>query len=69
MSLRISQKITLITLALIAIAAAPSVLGTSTYMSDNIGSTTNTGFTFVTNNTQKMVLDANGNLGIGIASP
>lgn len=37
--------------------------------SDYVGSTSNTGFVFVTNNIQQMVLDTNGNLGLGIGNP
>ena len=59
----------LLLISLFSFANVPLIFGASTYLSDSIGSTSNTGFVFVTNNTQKMVLDTSGNLGIGIASP
>jgi hypothetical protein len=53
-------------ISLFSFAIVPHIFGASTYLSDSIGSTSNTGFVFVTNNTQRMVIDTYGNLGLGM---
>jgi hypothetical protein len=53
-------------ISLFSFANVPHIFGASTYLSDSIGSTSNTGFVFVTNNTQRMVIDTYGNLGLGM---
>ncbi|MEO6327405.1 MAG: tail fiber domain-containing protein [Ginsengibacter sp.] len=50
-------------------ANAWSIGGNGVASAQNIGTTTNFDFPFITNNTEKMRLSAGGNLGVGIAVP